>query len=481
MLLEVKRAYQEDKAGIYDQAAQLHRQRQEYLGRVAAGSELSHRLVDIISRRMAGAYDARHGGFGEEPKFPSASILKLFLHLYRATGEVFYESILRKTLDGMAAGELYDKVEGGFFRFCALGDWTEGQHEKLLEDNIKLADVYLDVGNLLDEPGYLEIANHTIDFLLNVLLDRETGGFRGSQGAHSAYFGLSEEVRRSSAAPEPDPFCYTNWTCQAVSLLLEAEWKLPRPGLRDIALELLDGLVARRAATVRLPHAFGGKGTLLAQVSERGGLLADWAAYLNALMDICESTPDSGEYVREAVAAAQVLNDQFYDVARGGYFDIPADPQAVGYMRLREKPLPENTLIAEALLKLHRATGDDQHLLRAEHVLSAYVEANRDFGEHAASYAVAVDHFLHPPLEITVEGEPGQKDAHTLAVAASRVNHPHVIVKPVPGTAALAHVCIETLCFPPVSRPEELAESVAEALQGPQPTAGSIFENFVSF
>ena len=483
MLVEVKRAYAEDKAGIYDQAAQIHRQRQDYLGRVAAGGEPDHRLVDSIARRMAGAYDARNGGFGEEPKFPSAPILKLFLHLYRTTGERFYEAILRKTLDGMVVGELWDAPEGGFFRYCTQADWTEAQHEKMLEDNINLAAVYLDAGILLDEPQYLRVANDTIDFLLTTLLDRQAGGFRGSQGAHSDYFELSVSERRIHSAPEPDPFCYTSWSCQGISLLLEAAWKLPRPALAEIALRLLDGFVAR-ASSGSLPHAFGGDGAPSAQLTDNSELLCDWAAYLNALLDACLSVPDNRDYLERATEAAGFLNDNFYDVARGGYFDVQADPQAVGYMRLREKPLPENAGMAEALLKLHHTTGDRHYLMRAEHVLSAYVEANRDFGEHAASYAVAVDHFLHPPVEITVEGAPAEAGTYELALAASRIIHPHVIVKPLTGAAGatpMAHVCVETLCFPPVYHSEELAESVAEALRGPQQTAGSIFESFVSF
>lgn len=483
MLMEVKRAYDEDKSGIYDQAAQLHRQRQDFVTRVSASGEPDHRLVDIIARRMAGAYDARKGGFGEEPKFPSAPILKQFVHLYRTTGEAFYEAILRKTLDAMVEGELWDNVEGGFFRYCALGDWTEVQHEKMLEDNVRLAGEFLDAGILLDEPRYLETANRTIDFLLTTLLDRQAGGFRGSQGAHSEYFELTGAERRVRSAPEPDPFCYTSWSCEAISLLLEAAWKLSRPALAGIALGMLDSM-AGRASAASLPHAFGSDGAPSSQLSGNGELLCDWAAYLNALLDACFSVSDHSNYLERAGEAVKFLDENFYDIARGGYFDVRADPQAVGYMRLREKPLPENTVMVRALLKLHHATGDRQYLARAEHVLSAYVEANRDFGEHAASYAVAVDQFLHPPVEITVEGQLAETDTHELALAASRISHPHVIVKPLAGMAeatAMAHVCVETLCFPPVFQPDELAESVTEALQGPQQTAGSIFQNFVSF
>ena len=357
MLVEIKRAYDEDKPGIYDQAAQIHRQRQEYLGRVAAAGEPDRRLVDVIARRMAGAYDARSGGFGEVPKFPSAPILKLFLHLYRTTGEAFYEAILRKTLDAMMGGDLWDAAEGGFFRYCAQGDWTEAQHEKIVEDNVTLAGVYLDAGIVLDESAYLKIANDTIDFLLTTLLDRQAGGFRGSQGAHSEYFELSNAERRVRGAPEPDPFCYASWSCHAISLLLDAAWKVPRPALADIASGLLDGF-ATRASRGNLFHAFSGDGSPSAQLAGNGELLCDWAAYLNALADGYVSLPDRPDYLERAVEAAEFLDENFYDVARGGYFDVQADSQAVGYMRLREKPLPENTVMAGALLKLHHATGD---------------------------------------------------------------------------------------------------------------------------
>ena len=489
MLGEVKRAYDEDKAGIYDQAAQLHRQRQEYGARVAMGPEVGHWLVDGIARRMTGAYDARNGGFGEEPKFPAAPILRLFLHLYRTTGEEFYRALLVKTLDGMVEGELYDAVEGGFFRYCAGGDWSEAQHEKMAEDNVSLARVFMEAGTLLEEARYSEVAGRTLDFLMETLLDREAGGFRGSQGAHSEYFGLDEEGRQERAAPEPDPYCYTNWTCQGISLLLEAAWKLPRPELAERALELLEG-VSARAEQGRLAHAFDGTGQPSAQLPAGTDLLGDWAAYLNALTDAYNCCPNGTgpDYLARAQGAAEELDRRFYDQGRGGYGDTEGDSVktvsgSVGYMRLREKPLAENVLVAEALLKLHQATGEDRYRMRVENVLRAYGEANRDFGEHAAAYAVAVDHFLHPPVEITVEGAPGREDTQELVAAAARVKHPHVVVKAaaVESDMAVAHVCVDTLCFPPVSRAEELAASVEEALAGPQGPVGSIFERFVGF
>ena len=488
MLLEVRRAYGEDKPGLYDQAAQLQRQRQDYVNQVAGGQELTHRQVDRIARRMTGAYDARCGGFGEEPKFPSAPILQFLLHLLRTTGEEFYRAMLLKTLDRIAAGELYDSVDGGFFRYCTQADWTEAQHEKMLEDNINLARVFLDAGLLMGQPKYRRIAAQTIDYLLTVLYDETAGGFRGSQGAHSDYFGRPREVRRVQTPPAPDPFCYTGWTCQAVSLLLEAAWKLPRPELTGLALRVLDG-ISDKMSSGHLVHAFDRSGAPSPQLAADGDLLCDWAALLNALVDAHNCCPQRPDYLQRAVATAAELDRRFYDHGKAGYCDIELDPEAVGYLREREKPLQDNVLAAQALLKLYQATQDAQYQSQAENILSAFVEANRDYGEHAASYAATVDLFLHPPIEITIEGPQDGADTLALVKAAARLDYPNLVIKPAisPGTGepgsgpAQAHVCLDTICFPPVSRPEALADSVAEALEGPQNPVESIFERFTSF
>ena len=96
-------------------------------------------MVDAISRRVAGTYDAIHGGFGLEPKFPSTPMLRLLLHRYRTTGEPFFRVMLEKSLDAITDGDLRDRIDGGFFRFTMGSDWTQAQHEKMAEDNIALA------------------------------------------------------------------------------------------------------------------------------------------------------------------------------------------------------------------------------------------------------------------------------------------------------------------------------------------------------
>src|SRR5262249_55905013 len=54
--------------------------------------------------------DPRSGGFGHAPKFPPASALEFLLR----RGSI---DAVRLTLDGMAAGGMYDVVGGGFHRY----------------------------------------------------------------------------------------------------------------------------------------------------------------------------------------------------------------------------------------------------------------------------------------------------------------------------------------------------------------------------
>lgn len=478
MLLEVQRAYQEQKSQLYDQGNSILRQRQEEVDKVAAGVALEEALVNRIARRVAGAYDPQHGGFGEEPKFPGAPMLQFLLHLFRTTGEEFYRVMLEKTLDRMAQGELFDRDEGGFFRYCARADWSEAQHEKMLEDNIGLVRVYLEAYLLLDKEDYRRVAEGAIDYLSSYLFDAEAGGFRGSQGAHSEYFGLLLESRKQQAAPPVDPLCYTNWSAQAVSLFLEAAWALQRPDLMQIARRVLD-TIDRMAQTGQLGHVFDKSGA----GQETGGqLLTDWANLLVALVDAYRYSLDGEKRLERAKNVAAELLSRFFDPANGGFFDRERVSDAVGYLRVREKPLPENVAAVSGLLKLHQATLEGSYRQAAQQTLSAYAEANRNYGEFAASYALAVHQFLNSPVEITIEGRLEDSATQAMLRAAARVPCPHLVIKLAAATSldapAQAHVCLDTICLPPVTRPEELAPTVANATAAQESPFENILERF---
>ena len=474
MLAELREAYQEDRPQLYDQAGDRLRLYRERTSRIVAGSPPEHWLVDRLSRRIAGAYDVTHGGFGVEPKFPNAHIVQFLAHLFRTTREVFYGEMLKKTLDAMQGGPLFDREDGGFFRNSNGQDWSDPQMEKLLEDNLLLARVYLDAADLFMEEGYRNTAERTIDYVLNELYDEVTRGFRGSQGAHSDYFSLPFAARQSYEPPPPDPSCYVNSNAIAASVLMDAAWRLQRPELTEKALLVLDTI---DAALERgsLSHVYDANGTASSPV-----FLADWANLLSAWVD-AHSYTRRPIYLERARDAAVLLLDRFFDDHGGGFFDTEFDPDAIGHMRVREKPLADNVAAAIGFLKLEQATGNGDYHEVAQATLSVFSEHYQEYGEHAATYGWAVDLLHSPPVEVTLEGQFERRDTLEMLSAAVRLSCANRVIKPVGvegNYPAQAHVCLDTLCLPPVSDPDTLESAVLGILEDQKnPFSASPFEN----
>ncbi|PKB64176.1 MAG: hypothetical protein BZY80_03505 [SAR202 cluster bacterium Io17-Chloro-G2] len=478
MMAEIHQAYAEDRPRLYEQAREMHRHRRDMAGRGAAGPEVEEALVDQVSRVVAGAYDVSNGGFGNQPKFPSYPVVQLVSHLARTTGEEFYRVMLKKTLDRMADSPLHDKTEGGFFRHCAGSDWSEPQWEKLLEDNVGLAQVYLDAGFLLDRDDYCQAASRTIDYIMEHLFDSAVPGFHGSQGAHSEYFSQTLESRREQSSPPVDPSCYTSGNAQAIALLLDAAWRLERPELAETALQVLDA-IASKVQIEDVGHVFDQSAMHLPP-----GFLLDWSQLVNAHLSAYAFT-NREIYLDRASTLANDMLDRFFDQQNGGFFDIEQDDSAIGHLEIREKPLPDNAAAALALLKLHQMTGNDDYRQVAETTLSAFVQTYREYGEFAAPYGLAVHRLKHSPVEVTVEGRHGDPGTVAMLKASYQLTCPHLEVKPIQtqdtGIPAQAHVCLDTLCLPPVSDPGQLAEAVANMSGtgpfGASPFSDSPFEN----
>ena len=335
--------------------------------------------------------------------------------------------------------------------------------------------VYLDAWHLLDNDSYREVAERTLDYVLNHLLDDTTPALHGSQGAHSQYFALPLSARQEQPIPPVDPSCYVGSNALAVSLLLEASWMLSRPRLRGLALDLLAKLDTE-AQEGGLSHVYNS-----AQSGEAPAFLGDWAQLLNALLAAHGHTAQES-YLERAKSVALEMVDRFVDQHNGGFFDIEADPQAVGYLQLREKPLADNLIAALGLLKLNQAAKNDDYGSLAEATLSAFAETYREHGELAGTYGLLVDLWLNAPVEVTIEGAPDDPSTLKMLRAAAALPQPHLEIKPLLAQnfqpPAKAFICLETVCLPPVSDPGELAETVNSMVSDQTNPIENIFQRF---
>lgn len=149
----------------------------------AAVSTLGASHVAEALQQILAAQDPANGGFGKAPKFPQPVFLEFLLDAtFRAADDSTRDAIdfaLRRALNAMALGGIFDQVGGGFHRYSVDALWTVPHFEKMLYDNAQLAGVYASASRALAEPFFDRIARRTLDFVLREMTNA-TGGFHSA-------------------------------------------------------------------------------------------------------------------------------------------------------------------------------------------------------------------------------------------------------------------------------------------------------------
>ena len=114
----------------------------------------------------------------------------------------------KRTLEGMALGGVYDQLAGGFHRYSVDERWCVPHFEKMSYDNSELLKNYLHGYQVTRNPLFRETAEGIIEWVNEVLSDRERGGFYASQDADQTleddgdYFTWTLAEVRAALSPE---------------------------------------------------------------------------------------------------------------------------------------------------------------------------------------------------------------------------------------------------------------------------------------
>jgi uncharacterized protein len=145
-----------------------------------AGVEALREGVDAFRQ----AFDARHGGFGDAPKFPRPSELFFLLREHARTGQEDVQQLALDTLRAMALGGMRDHIGGGFHRYSVDAAWRVPHFEKMLYDQAQLALAYLGAAQASGEGFYAAVAEDTIAYVKRDMTDSEDG-FYSAEDADS--------------------------------------------------------------------------------------------------------------------------------------------------------------------------------------------------------------------------------------------------------------------------------------------------------
>ena len=497
VLVAVSDVYKDRRGDVATQAAAL-------VDAVRRSSELApsrEPLTEGLLREavlgLRSQFDPEWGGFGPAPKFPPSSALEFLLRMH-LRGDPDALGMVTATLDGMAAGGMYDLVGGGFHRYSVDESWLVPHFEKMLYDNALLASAYLHGWLVTGEERYRRVVEETLDYVLRELALPE-GGFASAQdadteGVEGLTFtwtpddGVREELlrpfedgrfilrgeiadeerrrlfelRERRSKPARDDKAIASWNGLLLAVLAEAGRRLDRADWVEAAVHLAEFLLGPLSGE-------GGRlfRTYRAGQAKNTGYLEDYADVANGLLELHLATGRL-RWLEEANRLARLAVELFEDAERGGFYLSPADGEELVARKkdFDDHPTPAgNSMLAFVLLKLARIYGDDELERRAVGVFrllrDALARAPSAFGHTLC----ALDLHFSPPREIAIVG-PVES---AVARAALAPFEPNAVVAfgPADGVPLLegkelvdgkpaVYVCERFACQAPVTDPAAL-------------------------
>jgi uncharacterized protein YyaL (SSP411 family) len=497
ILVSVSDAYRERRGEVAGSAEALVESVRRSSELRASSEPLTEAVLDEAVRGLRSEFDPECGGFGRAPKFPPASVLEFLLR----RGE---HDLVTATLDGMAAGGMYDLVGGGFHRYSVDQQWLVPHFEKMLYDNALLASTYLHGWVVTGNGRYRQVVEKTVEYMLRELRLPE-GGFASAQDADTegvegltftwtpeelaAVLGeerpdllqpfedgrfvlrgeLSEDERRRLFAarelrlkPERDDKAVASWNGLALAALAEAGRRFASNTVLQAAVELAEFL---------LDPVSDGHGRLYrsfrAGRAKTAGFLDDYADVANGLYELHVATGEP-RWLEEAHRLALLAVELFADEERGGFYLSASDAEQLVARKkdFDDHPTPSgNSMLAYVLLRLARIYGDDELERRGVGVLRLVQGALGRVPTAFGHALCALDLYLSQPREIAIVGKPEDE----IARIALEPFEPNTVVAfgPAEGVPLLegkdtvagrptVYVCERFACRAPVTDPSQL-------------------------
>ncbi len=453
VLNDVYERYKSNRAGIEERIVEFKEKRPTE--GVAAKAALEESMPLELILALEDNFDSVYGGFGIQPKFPHPGAIELLLLRYRDAGKKEHLAMVAKTLDEMIKGRVWDKVEGGFFRYSVTRDWSVPHFEKMLEGNSGLLRNYLEAYRATSEERYRETAQRIMGYLEATLYDKERGVFYASQDADEEYYALDAAGRKQRKVPFVDKTIFSNLNTQVASAYIYAYETLGDERYLRTALRTLDFLLEKLYGKSAGMYHYLDDGR-----AQHAGLLTDQVRVTDCLIRAYEAT-GKGNYLAMAREIMDLALERLYDDAEGVFLDAPKAMQALGKLRESVKSIEENSQAARVLLRLYHITNEEHYMERAKAVLASFAGEYPGYGFLAYEYGLALSEFFGGGIVITASGS--EKDVPRMLKTAASIYEPRKVVKAqVSENEAMFLLCSGQVCASSVKDAKELKKAVEQ-------------------
>ncbi|HUI46512.1 MAG TPA: DUF255 domain-containing protein [Nitrospirota bacterium] len=429
--------------------------------------------LDDILKQIKSSFDDMNGGFGRGQKFPSPDTIDFLLSIYTRQKDREALRIVSTTLDHMAQGELFDKTEGGFFRYATMPDWSEPHYEKMLDVNAGMIRNYANAALATGKKEYLRIVDETIRYVQANLSDAITGAFYGSQDADESYY--RSKNRSKLTAPAVDKTVYTDSSSLMVSALVSAYEATGRNAYLALA---------KKSGDFILENLSAGDNGVFHDLRDRTpvlkGMLSDNALFGSALLDLYNATGEK-KYLHRAKQIGRLLIDRFYD-ADSKRFRISSDPSLKKPVTAGMLAEVNNNLASYRALRFLSRLAYAGDAPRFREIRNAAAETLKNeyhrYAPYAASYGNVVLWITGDPMVITIIA--GEQRVNAYLSAMTEVSVPEKVVRvfslPADGKTIsklgyslqeAVYLCAGKRCAAPIGNPETLKRELKDFAGGP--------------
>lgn len=500
--------YREKKDEVSSYAEKLHallKPRPTVLG------DVHESMLHEAGKAILSHFDPEHGGFGTAPKFPMPGATEFLVKRSFYGKDDYAVYAVKKTLESMGKGGVYDHLGGGFHRYSTDEAWIIPHFEKMADDNAWLLRNYIDAYCAFGEEFFKAIAEGIVRFVREVLSDPD-GGFYASQDAdvtpddeggyftwtdddfrrvltETEYKVLSMHFLHKKGSMHHDPSKKVLFVSmepsqivektgmelgQVLAVLKEGKEKLFRergkreqPFVDKALYTSLNGMFITaflKAFRVLKKRALKDFALKSLEIIKRKYLvdrelfhsegvkaqLDDYIYFIEALTEAYEVTGERA-YLSQADELMESCIGRFGDKGRGGFLDTEDIVLGTRLKGIEDIPHPSSNAVAVILLdKLSSLTGKEKYRHFALDSLRAFSLKAGELGIHAGYYYCSLDAYLH---SLTLSAEVAHESE--LAEAALSFCRPHVNIRYGEDKGVVVP-CRKGKCYEPIDTPEGL-------------------------
>lgn len=455
------------------------------------GSAVALKMVTHTLEKMArgGIYDQLGGGFHrysvdadwrvphfEKMLYDNALLSGIYVEAWQATSNPEFKRVAEETLDYVLRE--MTAPEGGFYSAQdADSDGEEGSYFVFSKTELE-ALLKADAGPFCEYYGVSAAGNFEGKNILHIPrpLEAVAANLHLEPGQLDSLLQrcrrlLLDHRREQRTAPGRDEKVLLSWNGLMLCSMARAAAAFGRSDYLQ---------AAQRNARFLLDQMVRGDGRMSHwwKDGKAGGLaFADgYAGLMNGLLELFQVDFEP-HWLAQAKSMARILQERFWDHEDRALFF--SDPE-VAELLTRPKNFEDgatpsgNSLFLHGLLQLARLTGQDGYQHMAARGLSRLSSLAGRLPSGFGKLLCALESLLGEKLEIVLSGPSDSAPTQRLLAVCHRHFHPGKVVA-LAGVEGLdpalsegrterqnlAYVCRDQSCFPPVGRPEELAEMLS--------------------